>query len=126
MSRASVDNQSMWLDILASSQAITLECHTLGIPERKHPRPELADAVLFIVNGLTQNSPIAFLNLCNGEVDNLEEWHWVTVVALETDENQDQVLVTIFDGDKSETIDFKRWLQTTGDGGALIYLGTGV
>lgn len=110
----------------ASSQAITLECHTLGIPERKNQRPELAEAVTFIINGLAQNSPIAFLNLCNGEVDNLEEWHWVTIVALETDENQEQVLVTIFDGDKSETIDFKRWLQTTDDGGALIFLGADV
>lgn len=110
----------------AISQAISLECHTLGIPEPKHQRPELADAVAFIMNGLVRNSPIAFLNLCNGEVDNLEEWHWVTIVALETDDVQDQVLVTIFDGDKSEIIDFKRWLQTTSDGGALIYLSTDV
>jgi hypothetical protein len=106
----------------ASSHRFSLDCQSLEIPESIELRPELADVVGFIACGLDQDCPIAFLNLSKGAVINLEEWHWVTIVALETDEKQDQVFVTIFDGDKSDKIDFKCWYQTTIDGGALIYL----
>ena len=126
----------------AHSHGFELDCHSLDIPESIESRSGLADAVAFIIRGLAQDCPIAFLNLSNGAVSNLEEWHWVTIVALETDadlatsenlltddrldagDHQAQVLVTIFDGDKSDTIDFKLWYQTTTDGGALIYLDT--
>jgi len=106
----------------ARSHGFSLDCQSLGIPESTESRPDLADAVDFIARGLDQDCPIAFLNLSKGAVINLEEWHWVTIVAIETDDKRDQVFVTIFDGDKSDTIDFKRWYQTTIDGGALIYL----
>ena len=106
----------------ARSHGFSLDCQALNIPERTSLRPELTDVISFIAYGLDQDCPVAFLNLSSGEVNNLEAWHWVTIVGLETDERQDQVFVTIFDGDKSDKIDFKRWYQTTIDGGALIFL----
>ena len=108
----------------ARSHGFTLDCHSLDILESGALKPKLADAVTFISNGLAKDCPIAFLNLSNGTVTNLEEWHWVTIVALKTNDTQNQSIVTIFDGDKSDTIDFSRWYQTTADGGALIYLDT--
>lgn len=106
----------------AQAHGFSLNCHSLDIPENKADRPDLANVVAFIAQGLDQDSPIAFLNLGRGDVNNLEEWHWVTIVALEKDARLDHVLVTIFDGDKSDSVDFKQWLETTADGGALIYL----
>lgn len=106
----------------ARSHGFALDCHSIDIPEQITARPDLPAMVAFISQGLESDSPIAFLNLSNGAVSNLEEWHWVTIVALETDDLLDQVMVTIFDGDKSDQVDLKRWYETTIDGGALIYL----
>lgn len=117
-----IDQFCSGIQSFAHTYEFSLDCQSLEIPERTESRPELANVVAFITCGLDHDCPIAFLNLSNGAVNNLEEWHWVTIVALETDDTQDQVSVTIFDGDKSDTIDFKRWYQTTIDGGALIYL----
>ena len=109
----------------AAAHKFNLNCHSLGIPENTSLRPPLQDVIEFIAGGLAQDCPIAFLNLSSGNVSNLEEWHWVTIVALETDAEQDQVFVTIYDGDKSDKIDFKQWHMTNTDGGALIFLTEG-
>ena len=97
-------------------------CHSVDIPPDSQPRPEFMAIVDFVAEGLALDSPVAFLNLSNGGVANLEEWHWVTIVALETDAAADQANVRIFDGDKSDLIDFKLWYETTVEGGALVYL----
>lgn len=106
----------------AASHDLVLQCHSLGIPDKNTSQPPLQDIVEFISTGLELDCPIAFLNLSSGSVSNLEEWHWVTVVALETDTEQDRTWITIFDGDKSDKIDFQQWYLTNTDGGALIYL----
>ena len=113
------------IDSFARSHGFSLNCQSLDIPEPAAARPPITDAVAFIASGLDHDCPIAFLNLSSGDVNNLEEWHWVTIVALETDESQGQVVVTIFDGDRSDKIDFRRWYQTTTGGGALIFLSAG-
>lgn len=108
----------------AAANGFALNCHSLGITDDAAAKQGMNDAVEFIKKGLTDDCPIAFLNLCNGDVCNLEGWHWVTIVALESDDEYDQITVTIFDGDKSEKIDFKSWYQTTTGGGALVYFET--
>ena len=106
----------------AKGHGLQLECHALEIPSRDKLRPSLEEVVRFVTQGLEKDSPIAFLNLSNGDVTNLEEWHWVTLVSLEADEANEIVNVEIFDGDTAKVIDFKLWYLTTIEGGALIYL----
>ena len=100
-------------------------CRSVDIPPDSQQRPGLETIIGFVAEGLAQDSPVAFLNLSSGLVGNLEEWHWVTIIALETDELQEQAHVRIFDGDRSEIIDFKLWYETTVEGGALVYLAPG-
>lgn len=105
----------------AKMHGFDLTCHSLSIVESAALQSDLDDAIEFIKNGLAADCPIAFLNLCSGNICNLEGWHWVTIVALESDDENDQISITIFDGDKSEKIDFSSWFRTTTGGGALIY-----
>jgi len=110
------------LKSFADKNGFSLQCHDLMIDAQSDRRPSLKAAASFIEKSLDQDCPIAFLNLCNGTVQNLEEWHWVTIVALEYDDEDNEATVTIFDGDKAEEIDFGCWLTTTTEGGALVYL----
>jgi len=110
------------LQSFARSHGFSLSCHSLDIPGPENERPPISAVISFIMEGLAKDSPIAFLNLSNGAVSNLEAWHWVTLVAIEADEAMEQAIITIFDGDKSDTIDFRQWYQTTDEGGSLVYL----
>lgn len=109
----------------AAANGVPLSCERLILPKKAEERPALADAVAFIEAGLNNDSPVAFLNLHNGKVKALEAWHWVTIVALETDPLTSAATVTIFDGDKADRVDFTVWYETTKKGGALVYLRSG-
>ncbi len=106
----------------ASDQGFKIECERFVFPRFDEERPELKDAVQFIADGLSHDCPVAFLNLHNGKAKNLEAWHWVSIVALDYDADFKTVNVTIFDGDKSDRIDFKTFYETTKKGGALVSL----
>lgn len=109
------------IESFAAFHELHIDCRALSIPAEGQSRPLLADAINFMIEALTLDTPIAFLNLCNGDVEDLEEWHWVTLVALETDPDHTEAIATLFDGDKSSRFDFARWHETTHGGGALVY-----
>ncbi len=71
----------------------------------------------FIVRALKNDAPVAFLNLSNGALENLESWHWVTIVAL-----NEHMTASIADQGRIFEIDLGKWLQTTRLGGALVYV----
>ena len=110
------------IESFAGQHGFSLQCQTMLISPAQAKRPPLESAARFIIKALEQDSPVAFLNLCNGAVPNLEEWHWLTLVALNADDDFSEVFVTVFDGDKSDIIDFGNWLKTTTEGGALVFL----
>ena len=91
------------------------------VPEAKGDRPKLAEVVDFLRSGLTQDAPIAFLNLCNGEETNLHRWHWVTVVGMEFAADGSQALLYTLDEGKKKTVDLACWLDTTVLGGGFVY-----
>ena len=70
------------------------------IPKDKNCRPAFQELVKFIERGLSKDTPIAFLNLCNGDEKKLERWHWVTIVALEYAEDGSSAFVDILDAGK--------------------------
>lgn len=106
---------------LTQAYGYSIECSSLDIPKKKGLRPPLSSIVDFVSQGLVLDCPIAFLNLSNGKVKNLDEWHWVTIVSLETDKNNENVIAEIYDGEKSIIIDLKLWNETTTLGGGFVY-----
>lgn len=68
----------------------------------------------FITKALESNLPVAFLNLSNGTLENLDSWHWVSIVALRASE------AMIYDQGEARWIDLKRWLETSMMGGGFV------
>lgn len=68
----------------------------------------------FLAQSLRRELPVAFLNLSNGTLQNLDSWHWVTLVALRGGEAQ------IYDQGKALWIDLRQWLSTSLMGGGFV------
>ncbi|MGH4118207.1 hypothetical protein [Clostridium sp.] len=103
------------------AKGLNVEYDYCDIPEDKANRPELDKIIKFINGSLLKNSPIAFLNLCNGQVKNFEPWHWVTIISLEYEEDETSVFVNILDEGQIKRIDLKLWYNTTTLGGGFVY-----
>lgn len=105
----------------AHSQGLPLQYHVCDVPKVQSERPEFSQIIGLIETGLAGDSPVAFLNLDNGEEKNLEPWHWVTIVALDYSEDLTRALIEILDEGKIQTIDLRLWYTTTKDGGGFVY-----
>ena len=67
---------------------------------------------------LTEDRPLAFLNLCNGEENNLDKWHWVVVVEM-FEENGEHFL-NIIDDKEIIKINLSLWYRTIKNDGGFI------
>ncbi|MDR1782399.1 MAG: hypothetical protein LBR40_05335 [Bacilli bacterium] len=72
----------------------------------------------YLVFNLSNNYPVAFLNLDNGKVINLDKWHWVLIIGIEYDENN--LFVMVVDDGLKKKIDLKLWLQTSNRNGGFV------
>ena len=97
-----------------------IQCETLDIPWKGKSRPDFSTVMDFIRTGISQDAPIAFLNLSNGSLKNLDGWHWVTVIALDHDEKNETTYLDLFDNGKSVRINLTEWYTTTVLGGGFI------
>ncbi len=93
---------------------------TLKIPKAKDKRPTLARVVDFLVASFEADSPVAFLNLSKGSLINLDEWHWVTLIAVEQEGEGEPVYATLYDASLTWKIDLGLWLETTTRGGGFV------
>lgn len=107
----------------AQIKGIPLEYHLCEVPKEIYRRPSLEEVVNFLAAALDQNTPIAFLNWCNGEVKNLDRWHWVTIIKLEFNEEKTRAYATILDEGRLKNIDLALWVKTTTLGGGFVYFG---
>ncbi|WP_291634392.1 hypothetical protein [Clostridium sp.] len=105
----------------AKSKGLNLEYAFCDLPEDKANRPELNKILIFLEEALLKDVPIAFLNLCNGQLKNLEPWHWVTIISLEYEEDGRNSFVNILDEGIIKRIDFELWYNTTTLGGGFVY-----
>ena len=105
----------------AGDNGIDAEARICDVPKEKALRPELPKIVRFIEEALSKDSPVAFLNLCNGKEENLDRWHWVTVVSIEYDEAEGQAFAGILDQGLVKKIDISLWHRTTTLGGGFVY-----
>lgn len=100
-----------------AKKGFTLSCKLLEIPGRKNiSELEIDKAFNFIEDALKEDLPVAFLNLHNGQLVNLESWHWVTIYELDREKGR----VSILDQSSLKEIDLKLWLNTSNKGGGFV------
>ena len=78
----------------------------------------LEEIIKFICKELTEDRPLAFLNLCNGEENNLDKWHWVVVV--EMFEENGEYFLNIIDDKEIIKINLSLWYRTIKNDGGFI------
>jgi hypothetical protein len=108
----------------AKSKGLDIQYHFYDLPKDKSCRPRLFELLQFLEEALGKDTPIAFLNLCNGAEKNLERWHWVTIISLEYKENEDYAFVNILDDGRIKKIDLALWYNTTTKSGGFVYFTT--
>ncbi|MDR1884968.1 MAG: hypothetical protein LBQ56_01745 [Synergistaceae bacterium] len=104
-----------------AAKGLEIECLSFDVPEDLSPRPPMGEISSFLERSLSMDIPVAFLNLCNGMEENLQRWHWVTVVSLEQEEPDSHTFVRIIDEGTLKAIDLSLWRDTTTCGGGFVY-----
>ena len=108
------------LDAMLEQSGCRLRSQVLEIPASESSRPGLGTVEHFIRAGLDADSPVAFLNLSNGEIAHLESWHWVTVVGLQG--SGETAVMDIYDNGSHLQVSLPLWLRTTRRGGGFVYV----
>ncbi|WP_026884658.1 hypothetical protein [Clostridium akagii] len=104
------------------SKGLNVKYGFCDVPEDKLLRPKLSKILDFLEEALIKDSPIAFLNLSNGDEKNLEPWHWVTIISLQFTENKKSAFIKILDEGLIKNINLELWYNTTTLGGGFVYL----
>lgn len=79
---------------------------------------DIQDFTCFIKDELNKNHPIAFLNKDHGNQKTLESWHWTIIVGYE--ENDEGLVVDLFDNGKQISLNLTQWFNTTKKGGGCV------
>ena len=103
----------------AQARGLDVSAHALDIPQDVSLRPAFTEVLEFITRALASDAPVAFLNLCNGDVRDLDRWHWVTIVSVEYGEGS--AVACIMDEGRLLDVDLKLWCDTTVRGGGFAY-----
>ncbi len=115
------ENFALGCRSFALSREVVLENRTLFVPRKgKGVRPDLDQVRGFLNFALDRDSPVSFLNYSNGDVRNLDSWHWVPIISCT---GQEKVLtVTVLDGGEEKVVDLALWLETSLLGGAFVWV----
>ncbi len=97
-----------------------LRCQVLNIDDEQGKRAQLHELEAFLGEGLGADSPVAFLNLDRGALQNLESWHWVTIIGIER--SGESLWAICADNGRMLRLDMNRWLETTKRHGGFVYL----
>lgn len=107
---------------LLGHYSLNWQCRELSISPFKYKRPSLLQVIKFLEEGIMSDCPIAFLNLHKGRGARLDSWHWIVLISLNYDKNQQCYLATCYDGGQIVTFDVALWLETTKLGGGFVYI----
>ncbi len=110
------------LERYLSDRKIDLAVTSLAIPKQREARPSFTEVVAFITSRLEAGQPVAFLNLGSGGIQNLDPWHWVTVVGLYQVREESPVMLNIYDAGNSFPIEFSTWYELTGRASGFVSL----
>lgn len=119
-----IPTTKMWYEAMLTyteTKGLNVEYGFCDVPKDRSRRPKLQEILNFIEDALLIDAPIAFLNLCNGDEDNLDEWHWVTIISLDFTEDGTSALVNILDEGQIKKIDLALWYNTTMQGGGFVF-----
>lgn len=100
----------------AKSKGIILPIQALELPKPGKQRIPWQSASDFIGQALAEDLPVALLVLSCGEEKKLDDWHWVTIVAFDSQTGQAE----IYDSGERLDVDLKLWHQTTKMPGGLV------
>lgn len=78
----------------------------------------LEKIIEYLKKEIRNDRPLAFLNLCNGEEQNLDKWHWVT--AYEILEEEGAYFLNIFDDREIKKINLSLWYNTITNNGGFV------
>lgn len=102
----------------ARERGVTLQPRVLEIPALPFARPKAEVLAEYLCAALSDDLPVAFLNLANGALGNLDSWHWVTLVACDPA----KLTVTMYNQGNSSELNLGLWLRSTTLGGGLVTL----
>jgi hypothetical protein len=102
----------------AEDRGVSITSKLFEIPPAAAERPSPEEMSAFLEKSISDDLPVAFLNLCNGQVKNLESWHWVTLSGFD----KETMHATICDQGKESEIDLALWLKTTTANGGFVTL----
>ncbi|HBE80615.1 MAG TPA: hypothetical protein DDW65_22945 [Firmicutes bacterium] len=122
-----VSNTKMFYEALfsyAEFKGFHVQYRFLDLPNKRLNRPSFSELLNFLDEAFSKDTPVAFLNLCNGDEKGLDRWHWVTIIALEYTENGDQAFADIIDDGKIKRINLALWYHTTSKAGGFVYFTT--
>lgn len=94
---------------------VALRARELPVPAQADLRPTPNRALSFLSDAFRDDLPVAFLNLSNGRVHTLENWHWVTLIAV-----YPSLQCEMYDQGRRQNIDLSLWLPTTTGGGCFL------
>ena len=98
----------------AAARGLTLTPGLFVVPSARTKRPPYEQVEAFVRRALERDCPVAFLNLHNGRVKELDYWHWVTITALE------DTTAVILDSGSALRIDLRLWYETTKRRGGFV------
>lgn len=96
---------------------VRLKARTLEVPMLSPQRPTPGELLHFLSEAFADDLPVAFLNLSNGALHQLDSWHWVTLVAVDN-----ALCAEMYDEGRSQVLDLTLWLRSTTGGGAFVAL----
>lgn len=96
---------------------VKLMTHVLEVPKTASGRPTSEEVLNFLKEAFLKDLPVAFLNLSNGNVRNLDNWHWVTLISVD-----DTLQAKMYDQSLCLDVDLKQWLRSTVNGGAFVVI----
>ena len=104
------------------SKVSELEKNNVTVIITEDPINLLDESYDYVVKnpGIKLDHPVAFLNLDNGKESKLDTWHWVTIVGIEYNKNE-ELYATIADEGLLKTIDLSLWINSTSKEGGFIY-----
>jgi hypothetical protein len=104
----------------ARDKSLNMTFDYIDIPKKPRERPEFDSVLSFLGNSLSNDSPVAFLNLNNGGEPVLDSWHWVTLISLEYEEDCSFASAEILDEGVVKRIDLRKWFFNTSLGGGFV------
>ena len=111
-----VENFVKGVDKLCAHYGVRWECQHTKVSKNT----KVARAAGFIEAGISNDSPVAFLNLHRGAVTAFDSWHWFVLTGIRED-NGIYMVNGIDEGRKLE-FDLAEWITTTEKGGGLAYI----